>query len=281
MSIRREQFEKYKDYIVSEGLDSLVPFEEHIDFEEGVYDAVSGQLAIPFPPEPADLVRLHQLVRGRAFFTVLEFGTGYSTAVIADALAKNEKEWNSLNSKPEIRNRFMFQLFSVDASTDWIQRVQARIPSELTRRIHWHHSTVQIGTWQGRLCHFYETLPDVVADFYYLDGPAPKDVQGSFNGLSFQCDERTVMSADLLVMEPTMLPGTVILVDGRTNNARFLAANFQRSWRVKWMPAEDVTIFHLDEPRLGKYNVLGADYLRKGVDSGPWAGPLSLWEVKA
>ncbi|SFU46033.1 hypothetical protein SAMN05216339_102362 [Nitrosomonas eutropha] len=32
-----------------------------------------------------------------------------------------------------------------------------------------------------------------------FDGPSPKDVQGSINGLSFNCDERTVMSGDLHV----------------------------------------------------------------------------------
>jgi len=70
------------------------------------------------------------------------------------------------------------------------------------------------------------------------------------------------MGADLVVMEPTLLPGTIILVDGRTNNARFLQRNFQRNWKMEWNPQEDYTVFELDEPRLGKYNVLGKDFRR-------------------
>ena len=46
--------------------------------------------------------------------------------------------------------------------------------------------------------------------------------------MTFQCDERTVMAADLLLMESILLPGTFILVDGRTNNTRFLKNNFQK-----------------------------------------------------
>jgi len=40
--------------------------------QEGVFDAVSGKLEIPFPPEPADLVRLHKYIRKRKCFTILE-----------------------------------------------------------------------------------------------------------------------------------------------------------------------------------------------------------------
>ncbi len=96
-------------------------FQEDAGYEEGVFDAVSGKLQIPFPPQADDLVRLHALIRKRKSFTVLEFGLGYSTLVIADALEKNQKDWESLRSRPEIRNRFLFQLFSVDASKEWIE----------------------------------------------------------------------------------------------------------------------------------------------------------------
>ena len=257
---RRLALQAHSEYIQAEGLDRLIDFETDLDFVEGVFDAVSGKLKKPFPPEPADLVRLHRMVRERFSFTVLEFGVGYSTLVLADALAKNEREWESIPDKPAVRNRFMFQLFSVDASDQWIEATRARLPAHLAERVHFWRSDVEAGTFQGRICHFYTRLPDIVADFYYLDGPSPKDVKGDVRGLSFQCDERTVMGADLLVMEPTLLPGTVILVDGRTNNARFLQRNFQRNWKMEWNPQEDYTVFELDEPRLGKYNVLGKDF---------------------
>ncbi|SDW38159.1 hypothetical protein SAMN05216317_10552 [Nitrosomonas eutropha] len=153
---------------------------------------------------------------------------------MADALEKNQKEWENRHQKPDIRNRFMFQLFVVDASSEWIQNVEDRFPAHLLSRVHFQHSNVEIGTFNGQLCHYYRNLPDVITGFIYLDGLSPKDVQGSINGLSFNCDERTVMSGDLLLMESTFLPGTFILVDGIINNARFLQRNFTRNYDVKY-----------------------------------------------
>jgi hypothetical protein len=164
-----------------------------------------------------------------------------------------------------VRNRFMFQLFSVDASQKWLDETGRRLPPELSARVHLTFSEVEIGTHQGQLCHFYKALPNVVPDFIYLDGPSPKDVQGSVRGLDFQCDERTVMSGDLLLIEPTFLPGTLILVDGRTNNVRFLLNNFRRRYRVEWDREGDVTTLELDEPRLGPHNILGSDFFPPGV----------------
>lgn len=248
-------------YIKDNKLDGLINFYENSDYKLGVFDAVSGKLRIPFPPVAEDLVRLHKLIRERKSFTVLEFGLGYSTIIIADALRRNEDDWHNLKNAPEIRNRFMFQVFTVDASKEWIKNIRKKFPKHLLPHVHFQYSEVEIGTFQGQLCHFYKNIPDIIADFIYLDGPSAKDVKGKINGLSFNCDERTVMSGDLLLMESTFLPGTFIIVDGRTNNARFLMNNFKRKYSVQWDKKGDVTTFELVEERLGKYNVLGKDLL--------------------
>lgn len=257
---RQDEFDQHRQYIEDNQLDAIIDFHENIDYQESAFDHVSGKMTMPLPPEAADLVRLHQLIRQRKCFTVVEFGLGYSTLIMADALAKNDADWQRLQNKPEIRNRFMFQIFSLDASEEWIALTKSKIPSYLQTRIHMQHSRVGIGTFNGQLCHYYDTLHDVVPDFVYLDGPSAKDVQGSVHGLSFGCDERTVMAADLLLMEPTFLPGTFILVDGRTNNARFLERNFSRQYSVCWHREQDITTFELNEERLGKYNHLGSDF---------------------
>lgn len=257
---RQEQYHKHKEYIEAERLDKLIDFKENADFQEKAFDAVSGELKIPFPPEPDDLIRLHKIIRRRKCFTVLEFGLGYSTIIMADALQKNQEDWESLQKKPEIRNRFMFQLFSVDASEEWIDNVKSKFPSHLIQRVHFQYSEAEIGTFNGQLCHYFKNLPDIVPDFIYSDGPVGKDVKGSIRGLSFQCDERTSMPADLLLMESTFLPGTFIVIDGRTNNARFLERNFMRQYEKKWDKEGDITTFELIEERLGKYNLLGSDF---------------------
>ena len=249
-----------KEYLIQEGLNKYINLDANADFKEGVFDAVSGKLNIPFPPIAEDLARLHRLIRKRKAFTVLEFGSGLSTIVIADALSKNKADFLALKEKPELRNRFMFQIFSVESDKQWIKHNQLNFPEHLLEHVNFHYSEIKIDTFNGRICHFYENLPDIVPDFIYIDGPNPKDVKGNVNGMTFQCDERTVMAADLLLMESILLPGTFIIVDGRTNNARFLKNNFQRNFEMSWDKDDDITSFELKEERLGKYNILGSDF---------------------
>ena len=249
-----------KEYLIQEGLNQYINLDTNADLKEGAYDAVSGKLNIPFPPVAEDLARLHRLIRKRKAFTVLEFGSGLSTIVMADALSKNKDDFLAIEEKPELRNRFMFQIFSVESDKQWIEHSQSNFPKHLLEHVNFHYSEIKIDTFNGRICHFYDNLPDIVPDFIYLDGPNPKDVKGNVNGMTFQCDERTVMAADLLLMESILLPGTFIIVDGRTNNARFLKNNFQRNFEMSWDKDDDVTSFELKEERLGKYNILGSDF---------------------
>jgi hypothetical protein len=236
------------EYLQAQGLDRWIDF--------------TTPDANAFRPDAGDLARIHRLIRRRKSLTVLELGVGYSTIVIADALQKNQAEWDGLTEKPRLRNRFAFHCFTVDASQTWLERAKSSFPTELQRSVTLSHSTCRIGTHNGQLCHFYEQLPDIVPDFIYLDGPDPKDVQGSINGLSFQCAERTVMSGDVLLMESTLLPGAFILVDGRTNNCRFLSRNLTRNFAMKWDRQGDVTTFELVEDRLGPVNILASDILK-------------------
>ncbi|NDG52148.1 MAG: hypothetical protein EBY39_03850 [Flavobacteriia bacterium] len=249
-----------KEYLIQEGLNQYINLDANAEFNEGAFDAVSGKLNIPFPPVAEDLARLHRLIRKRKSFTILEFGSGLSTIVMADALSKNKADFLAIEEKPELRNRFMFQIFSVESDKQWIEHSQSNFPKHLLEHVNFHYSEIKIDTFNGRICHFYDNLPDIVPDFIYLDGPNPKDVKGNVNGMTFQCDERTVMAADLLLMESILLPGTFILVDGRTNNARFLKNNFQRNFEMSWDKDDDVTSFELKEERLGKYNILGSDF---------------------
>jgi hypothetical protein len=208
-------------------------------------------------PDVNDLVRLHRIVRERPCVTVMEFGIGCSTLALAHALAQNELEHGELLRARLARNTQLFQLFSVDANERWIEHTRGRLPASIADRVHLTHSTVSATTFGGRLCHTYDQLPDVVPDLIYLDGPDPADVQGTVGGLSFAAPERTVMAADILVMEPTLLPGTVIVVDGRESNTRFLTRNLQRPHSIT--VEGDASILELVEPRLGRVDVIGVD----------------------
>ena len=223
--------------------------------ETNVFDPVTN-ITKKYYPEILDLSRLYSLIKENKPFTVLEFGVGYSSIIIAQALYENKKNFQS-DKKHLIRNSKMFKLFCVDKSQKWIDEAKKNIPEHLKDIIEIIQSDVEIKNLNNQVCHFYKKLPDVNPEFIYLDGPHPLDPEGNVNNISFKCLERTPISADILFLESTLLPGTRILVDGRTNNVRFLKNNFKRKFKFKWDRYGDVTHIVLNEKKLGKLNKLG------------------------
>ena len=228
------------EYYTAERLDQLI------------VEAASGSDSGAIAPDKSDLSRLHRLLRQRCVATVLEFGVGFSTLVIADALSKNAAEFGG--DSPGHVAADAHRVISVDTSEKWIAETAARIPERLQRFVSSHHSAAHARTVNGQLCHYYDELPDIVPEFIYLDGPDPREVHGTVNGIGFANPERTPLAADLLMLEPSLLPGTMILVDGRINNVRFLDNNFRRPWKLSQDPEGNFAIFELTEPPLGARN---------------------------
>lgn len=228
-----------------------------------------GGIESEMKPDYIDLARLHYLVRNRKCMTVLEFGTGFSTLILGKAVQENQVDWGQLVAKPRLRNSNPFKVFTVDASQQWIENTDRKIPADLKSNIEFHYSPVQAGTFLDRHCHFYQTLPDIVPDLILLDGPDPANVAGNVAGQAWCQIDRTVMSGDILRIEPTLLPGTMIVIDGRVNNARFLINNLQRNWFYETKIDGSVTILELQEPPLGKINheylmySLGPDFFHR------------------
>jgi len=232
-------------YLSQKGVDGI--------FEKGNQGEIS--------PKWDDLARLYKLVRERKPFQILEFGSGFSTIVMAYALKQNWDEYNAILAETDRQTDKRYEqprMVSIESSEKWRDNTRIKIEkaglSYFSENV---YSGVTIVEYQGQVCHFYDELPDVVPDFVYLDGPDPSTVQGNINGLSFQNSKRTVLSGDILKYESTLLPGFFMIVDGRTNNARFLQRMLRRSYHVQYHEGADVTTFELIEPRLGRKNILG------------------------
>lgn len=237
------------EYLIKENL---------YDFINSLYSTSKERIA----PQYKDLARLHLTIRSRKVFTVLEFGLGFSTIIIADALFKNKQDWSIIdtNSKPLIRNSNMFKVFSIDASEIWIEKTKEIIPQYLLEFIEIQYSGVSVTSFNGRICHIYDKIPNIIPDFIYLDGPHPSNVSGAINGISWNNLDRVVISADVLMIEPMLLPGTLIITDGRTSNARFLFNNLQRNWDFSYNEESDITTFELVENPIGKINRSTLEY---------------------
>ncbi len=221
--------------------------------EKGIYEGVDPEDKTPFPPELDDLTRLHFLVRSRKVTTILEFGVGKSTLVFADAIQKNKEEFEEY-VKANLRRSNPFEVHSIDSFQSWINKCKQDFSQELSDFVHFHFSEVDMTTFNGRVCTMYKKLPNICPDLIFLDAPDQFNIIGEIRGISTAQPDRLPMSADILLFEPFLLPGTLIVADGRTANARFLKNNLQNNWEYIYYAKEDMHTFELIERPLGKLN---------------------------
>ena len=106
-------------------------------------------------------------------------------------------------------------------------------------------------TFKNQICGKYKKIPSCCPDLIYIDGPMPMSYQNSSNEyINMNHNEITNITCDVLIIEPILLPGTVIIVDGMTNNSRFIRRNLQRNWLSFEDLDNDFTIMVLDEDPL-------------------------------
>lgn len=239
------------DYARTHGLDRLLESNDERAPRDG--SNIDSTNTAALGPQWPDLVRLHRLVRERRVTTILEFGCGWSSLVMAHALRQNRNDFADV-VRTTLRRTNAFELHSVDDMPEFIEVARGRIPNDLADLVIFLSSTVRMTTFGDRICTEYDELPNIAPDFIYLDGPSQHSPLGSVNGITTAHADRLPMSCDLLKIEHFLLPGTLILVDGRTANARFLHSNFQRRWHHEHDAVGDVHYLELVEPPLGKYN---------------------------
>lgn len=224
--------------------------------KRSVYYSVDPNLTDSYSVELDDLIRLHYLVISRKVTTILEFGVGKSSIVFDHALKINKKKYKNFVLK-NIRRGNPFQCFSVDNNKRWISICKKTAKTNL---VNYHYSKCATSTFNGRVCTFYDHLPNICPDLIYLDAPDQFSSDGDVRGISTRNQDRLPMSADILAIEHFLLPGTLIVVDGRTANARFLKTNLQRNWYYYHSEKYDQHFFELLENPLGIYNKKQIDF---------------------
>ncbi len=68
------------------------------------------------------------------------------------------------------------------------------------------------------------------------------------------------MACDVLKIEHFFVPGTILLIDGRGANARFLKSNLQRDWVYDYDASVDQHKLVLAEEPLGPYSRRQLDF---------------------
>jgi len=217
----------------------------------------------PYPPVLDDLVSLHRLIQKTSRTTILELGCGWSSVLFAASLRKVQEEVGDLSG---YRRNNPYECHSVDNLKKYIEIAKSRIERPLEKYVIFHLSAVKMTTWNGRIATEYEKLPLVNPDLIYLDAPDQFSVEGEVNGWSTGHKDMMPMACDLLKIEHFLTPKTIIVIDGRTANARFIKSNLQRNWDYKHCPDRDQHFFLLDEKPLGKYSekIIDEIYFRSG-----------------
>ena len=210
--------------------------------------------------DPRDLARLHFLTLKRKSVVILEFGSGVSTFIFAHALSILQKE--HLHEAREIfRQDELFVVHSIEEDEKWLDVTRRHIPEELKAHCRLHHSPVSLIQRNGLFSTVYNFVPNVCPTMIYLDGPSQYATNERIRGFGISSKDRMPMSADLLYLEHFLLPGSLIVVDGRTANARFLKCNFQRNWKYEHDITSDIHLFEMQEDPLGSLNAKQIDFL--------------------
>jgi len=265
----------YNEYVKSFNFKKLLDLESlpenaNEKIKKSINSSVDPENKIAFPPELDDLCRLHYIVRSRKVTTILEFGVGKSTIIFADALRLNRQKYFDYTSV-NLRRKNLYECHSVDNYEEWISECESKFPKDLINSsyINFYLAKLEMNMFNNRVCTYYDPIPNICPDLIYLDGPDQFSPEKDIRGISTRHQDRMPMSGDILSFEHFLQPGTLIVVDGRTANARFLKNNFQRNWGYTYSVDFDQHFFELQEDPLGKYNneminhCLGLDYYKR------------------
>ena len=196
----------------------------------------------------SDLYFIYKLVTLSKRVTSLEFGCGFSSEIIASALLENKQKYHK--KIKNLRRIFPFQNHVLDASKKYIKITKKR--SSYLKNLIFYYSECEIAKYNGKYTVQYKNLPLLSPDFIYLDGPSLYQVKKNklFNFNIHQQDLFPI-SSDILLIEYYLIPGTIILIDGRGANAQFLRDHFVRKWSYKYYSNFDMHLFCLNADALG------------------------------
>ena len=207
-----------------------------------------------YRPDYLDLFSIYQTIYLNNRTTILEFGSGCSTLVMAQCLSDLKKKFSKEIKR--IRRANPFELFFVENEKKYLKYTKDSLRMlKLNTKINPYFSEVEMSTFQDLYCTEYKKLPRCNPDFIYLDGPGQDKVKKNINNFTIANNiDMCPMASDILKFEFFLLPGTIIMVDGRGQNTLFLRKNLKRNWKYKYIEHFDQHFLFLDEKYLGPIN---------------------------
>lgn len=219
--------------------------------------SISGNHDEPYKQVAADLEALRLIVETKKPLVVLEFGSGWSTLVICQALENLRGAHKTIPFSVQRHTHAPFSLTTLDESAHWLEVAKTRLPDSFMQHVEFVHSPV-VQRLVGQVVTLsYSTIPMVKPDFIYLDGPSQFAVsEDPDSPLVFGTNRPWFppIASDLLRLEWLLDPGAVILIDGRGQNVEFLVRHLERDWAVTRFQNLDLTLMTLISPSIGDHN---------------------------
>ncbi len=217
----------------------------------------------PYRPELVDLFNIYQIIVKNKRITSLEFGSGWSSLIIALALRENKKKFN--NHVKRLRRNNVFKNYAVDNEKKFLEISKKRLKqfdNNLLKDNYFLFSKAKLTTHDMRYVTEFEKLPKINPDFIYLDGPDQFKII-SKHKFNINHKDFAPMSADILKIEFFLNPGTIMLVDGRGLNCNFLKKYLKRNWSYKYIKFSDQHIFTLNQDIKGVHSQKLFDFFKK------------------
>jgi hypothetical protein len=175
--------------------------------QQGAFDGLlTCHAARPSGANFADVTALwflDRLLRQRKPRTLVAFGSGCSTVMLAQAL------WENRHQAPDSGGG----LYSIDADPSWAAATAKAMPPHLPPLCRILSSPLLEVAQAGTLGFRPATIPDVAANFLYEEGPALTPARR--------------MAIDVVAMEDKLPHALYMGVDDRQENT----ASFKRNWR--------------------------------------------------
>jgi len=195
---------------------------------------------------------LKKLILEKKRLRVLEFGTGISTLVIAKSLSINKLKF--INKTKYFREENYISC-SIDNNKKFLNISKKNINIlKLNKICKLLFVNLKMEIYNGIISSSCSILPNINPDLILLDGPDQKLIKGKSNNINFADKSFTPIQNDILKMEAFLIPGTIILIDGRTNNAHYFRKKLYRNWSYRYVKYLDQHIFELKDSPIGDYN---------------------------
>jgi hypothetical protein len=255
-------FKKFKYFLSKKNLSFLVK-----DFKKEYIDInYPFKKKTPYTPNFLQLYTLYKLITLNKRLTIVEFGSGYSTLFFYLALNENKKNYQ--NKISHFRNNNPFELFVLENIKQYENITKNRLKkiktiNSIKSKITFLNTSAQMTSFNGMLCTEYKKLPLCNPDFIYIDGPSQFSIKNRINNFSTAHNDIVPIGCDILKIEYFLLPGTIIVVDGRVANVRFLKDQLKRKWVYINNKKIDMHIFYLKESPLGKLNKKQLEFYKK------------------